>query len=560
MSGASASTSQELDDDTQRQITEARVHADPRQYMLHNWTHPNDPTRYYDFQTDDGEPLYYLTDDDSPLNPKKWGDINVLLFARGCLKTTSCIGVANWFLDEYPNGEIANTAPRKSQKGEVVDRFKERVEDSKLVDRRVKDNIDHQKFKDTVTYDDEEKTVYSSLKSRSAWGGGDGLRGLHSHIGIIDEFQDADETMFSTFLEAIDQELPTNPYVPSIFCIGTPKLENSFFADLWEMSDRKTWDADKQEWIQQDEPESYGHAEDTYEVRGWHIDQHNSPLHNEGRIEFKKQTYSTRKFQNEVLAQFYTPEDDLITQEVVRENFDKNLGFRNRRFSPDSEVTVGVDWGGGQREGASKTVISVIESMPDDKNILVNIHFLDNSLEPHDEIERVEECIMKHDADKCVVDYGHGNKQLKDLQDGNGTYKTEGYTETVKGCQYGNVKNKYDPKWETDTGLKRYFTVDRGYMMESFVDFFKHDNFVIPSKDISFDGRHSVGTRLVDHLTAPHKEKKETRSGKKKLNITTADGRNDDAFQSMTYAFIAQKVLGNSRQVHSVVSRDRRGY
>ena len=536
---------------------------DPRKYMLYNWSHPNDPSRNYDFETNDGTPLLYLADEDSPLKPENWGDINVFLFARGCLKTTSCIGIANWFLDMYPNGEVSNTAPRDDQKGEVVDRFKERAEDSGLSERRVRDKISHQKFKTTVETEDSKgsdtNTVYSHLKSRSAWGGGEGLRGLHSHIGIIDEFQDVEESMFSTFLEAIDQELPNNPWVPSIFCIGTPKSENSFFAKLWSMSDRKTWDADKLEWVAQDEAESYGESGDTFEVRGWHIDQYNSPLHDESKIEYKKDTYSKKKFENEVLAKFYSPEDDLITQSNIRENFDKEIRMQNRRIYDESELTIGVDWGGGQREGASKTVISVLEKF-DDTYTLTDIDFLDNTLEPQDEIEKLEEKIIRYNADKVVVDYGHGNKQLKDLQDGNATVDPEGYSKTVKGCQYGNVKNKYNPKWESNTGKKRFFTVDRGFMMESFVDVFKNEDFVIPSEELDFSERGSKGTLLVDHLTAPHKERKETPSGKKKLKIGSDKGRNDDAFQSLTYAYIAQRLLGSSRQVHKISSRNRRGY
>ncbi|MFL9708933.1 hypothetical protein, partial [Aeromonas veronii] len=78
-----------------------------------------------------------------------------------------------------------------------------------------------------------EYTSYSELKARSAWGEGDGLRGLHSHIGVIDEFQDVDEGTFSVFLEAIDQQVPGFPYFPTIFVIGTPKMAGSFFNTIW---------------------------------------------------------------------------------------------------------------------------------------------------------------------------------------------------------------------------------------------------------------------------------------------------------------------------------------
>jgi len=73
--------------------------------MRNAWQHPNDPTRGYDFYTDEGPPpedpderdedeeygdfLHYLAHEDGPLKPENWGDIVILNFARGCLKTTT---------------------------------------------------------------------------------------------------------------------------------------------------------------------------------------------------------------------------------------------------------------------------------------------------------------------------------------------------------------------------------------------------------------------------------------------------------------------------------------
>ena len=69
---------------------------DIRLYMRNFWQHPNDPTREYDFHDDTGEKfLHYLAHDDGPLVPENWGDIVLLNFARGCLKTTTAVGIAD---------------------------------------------------------------------------------------------------------------------------------------------------------------------------------------------------------------------------------------------------------------------------------------------------------------------------------------------------------------------------------------------------------------------------------------------------------------------------------
>ena len=144
---------------------------DIRLYMRNFWQHPNDPTRKYDFYTDGGPPgedndnpgefLDYLADEDSPLVPGNWGDIVVLNFARGCLKTTTATAAADWGVSQFPMIEVDITAPRQEQFSEVMDRFKGAVKNSGMEQLRTKNNISHQKFEralendgDTVHVDD----------------------------------------------------------------------------------------------------------------------------------------------------------------------------------------------------------------------------------------------------------------------------------------------------------------------------------------------------------------------------------------------------------------------
>lgn len=585
----------------------ARLPHDIRLYMRNFWQHPNDPTREYDFYTDggpdDGDFLHYLADDDGPLVPENHGDIVILNFARGCLKTTTAVAAADWAVSQFPMIEVDITAPRQEQFSEVMDRFKGAVKNSGMEALRTKDNISHQKFERQLEDENGDGVhVEADVKARSAWGEGDALRGLHGHMGVIDEFQDVDEAMFSTFLEAVDQSVPQVPYFPTIVVIGTPKMANSFFHELWQMSDQKTWDPDENEWSEQSEADEFlpnelkerrrdlrrdiEELEDLlgndnvdqaaleaeieskqdaldkiqgYTVTGWHIDQYASPLHDDAKIEFKRQKYTEKKFKNEVLAQFYTPENDLLADPHVEEALDHEKGFTRGREYDDSTVVVGVDWGGGESQDASDTVIVVGEQIEheDDYTIVVrDIEFVDSDLNKQAELEKVEDAIRDYEADRVAVDEGYGAKQRQDLQEGDSIWNDDGWDE-VCGVIYGNIKDKDKPKFQessfTDSG---YCTVARTHMIEHMVDDFKAGRVDIPATDLT-GGREGDEQRLIDQLTAPYTDRVETSGGKKKKKVL-AD-RNDDAFQAFVYMWIAAEKFGSSRTLTKIGGHNRPG-
>jgi hypothetical protein len=585
---------------------------DIRLYMRNLWRHPNNPSRSYDFYDDvgpkegeddeEGEFLHYLADEDGPLVPSNWGDIVILNFARGCLKTTTAVAAADWGVSQFPILEVDITAPRREQFSEVMDRFKGAVKNSGMAQLRSKNNVSHQKFERKLA-DENGDTVHveADVKARSAWGEGDALRGLHGHLGIIDEFQDVDEAMFSTFLEAVDQSVPQVPYFPTIVVIGTPKMGNSFFNDLWEMSDQKDWDDENNEWVKKDDADEFIPTElaeqrrelrreveqleelignedvdqdalkdeietkkaaadsiEGYTVTGWHIDQYSSPLHDDAKIEFKRQKYTEKKFKNEVLAEFYTPENDLLSDDHVRNQFDYDRGFAKKRQYNDSTVVMGVDWGGGSSAGASETVVVVGEKIDvdDDENDyridILDIAFLDPDLTKQQELEEVEDRIRDFEVDRIAVDEGYGAKQREDLQDGNNLWNDDGY-DNVCGIIYGNIKDKDEPKFAENTFEdSSYCTVARTHMIENMVSDFKAERIDIPANDLA-DGNEGDRERLVDHLTAPYTDRVETTDGKKKLKVLS--DRNDDAFQAFVYLWIAAERMGSRRTLRKVTAR-----
>lgn len=559
---------------------------DPRMYMRYEWRHPNRPEDRYDFRTNDGKPLRYLADDNGPLNPEQWGNINILLMARGCLKTTSVLGATTWAADMWPNTETFMTAPTSDQVREFMDKFKNAISDTRLKDRRVRDRQSHQKF-ETRKKDDmgEPYTVYSHVKSKSAWNADEGMRGPHSHIGIIDEFQDVNEEAFSVFLEIIDQSVPKVGYFPTLFLIGTPKLMNTFFHRMWQMSNQATWDGDSEEWNEQDEVGEYAPmltchqcgtkmgdegrcpscgeyvemADDveTFTVKGWHIDHHNSPLgaHTEDKISFKEETYSEKKFKNEVLAQFYSPEDDLLTERAIRACYDDSLGFRNSRLYEDSNVVFSIDWGGGQSEDGSETTFTVGEKREldeEDENeydiTILNHKFLDRSMGKEEEFEKVHDWISKFRPDRVVVDEGHAGSRRERLQ--------ETYPDIVTGVGYGNVTPSEEVKWRTDDRDREVFcTVDKTYSSENMVDAFKDGKFTIPKNDLAFGSNSANGTMMISHLTAPYKEYDTTPNGRKTLKVMS--DRNDDAFDTFVYQWLGHVKLEEGPSLTKLALNDR---
>lgn len=537
----------------QQQLTEAdeqqiqRLANDPRLYIRNAWPHPNDRSRRYDFRTTDGsERLDYLLDDDGPLNPDGWGGINILLMARGLLKSTTLQMILNWCFQFYgPLGfEAYMGTPREGQRDEFVEKFKDKVRWSGMDRYRSKNALGHQKF--TFPKDDG-PDVTAHFKSDTGWGGGDAMRGPHSHVGIFDEFQDATPQAFNAgFYEVIDQSIQGVPYFPTIFIMGTPKMEGSFFEDMWQRSDQREWDpsrGDSGEWVKQSDATVYGSGDDAMDVVGWHVDQPTVPLHSKSDIEAKRDLKTEQEFQNEVLAQFYSPEDHLLSERHLDAICDPNMPFVNQPRDTDNFITVGIDWGGGSDRKAADTVMAIMEHIEYEdgttESILDNIHFLDESLSKDDEFKRLEEQILRFDPELVVVDEGYGAKAREDLQEGNHTMDTDGY-DIVKGCRFGNISNTSKIKWK-DESAKQLFTADKTHVAKSFVDFVKAERLTVPAAnlDASAHGRDdATGTRLYRHMTAPYEQRRETRSGRKKATITADGADNDDAFDACVYAWI----------------------
>lgn len=548
------------------QKVKQKLRENPILWVRNSLRHPVDPSRAYDFKTVDGTSLSHLLHDDSWMHPEQWGDINVLLLGRGELKSTSTGWLKAWGHDAWPQFHSYMIAPSNDQVVDYVEPIRQTyVEQASMDGRRVTDNKKNQVFKTQVTTPDgETNPVMGRLQTDSGYSE-KSVRGKHSQFGLTDETQDLSQRVFNIFLPSIDMTLPNVDYFPTVFCIGTPKETGSFYHDLWERSDKRTWDAESGEWIFQDEVDPYtltaedvsdlpGNVElddqkEEYTVHGWHVDWINSPLHSMADVARAKKMSGEMEFANEVLAKFYDPEDNLLSESDIKASFSEEYNFRQSPHNADNTTAVVADWGGGADKNASDTIFMAVEEVTyqDDTNeyVVLNLKYLDPDQRNREQIRTFERWLTQYDADVALVDYGFGEQAMESLQHGDDTVDPDGYMETVSAVHYGNVKDRTDIKWvEDDDGNELFFTCDKSRTATRMVESLRDGRWIIPratsdSTGVSLRTSDDDGVRLIEQATAPYKTLAETTTGQKRVDIETPGNHRDDSFDALSFVWLA---------------------
>lgn len=576
----------ELSDDVPTEKKEV-LKNDPKVWVRNALRHPIDPSRNYDFRDENGKPLTHLLHEKSWLHPEEWGDINVLLLARGELKSTSTGWLATWAHDAYPQQHTYYVAPSNNQVVDYLGPIRETyVEQANMDGRRTTNNKKNQTFKTYVQNEDGEvNPVLGRFQTDSGYSE-KSVRGKHSQLGITDETQDLSRRVFNVFLPAIDMGLPDADWAPTVFCIGTPKETGSFYHDLWERSDKRTWDSESQEWIIQEDVDPYtlsaeevadlpGDIEldedDEYTVHGWHVDWINSPLHSDADVARAKQQMGEMEFANEVLAQFYDPEDNLLSDGDVKALFTEEYDFRQSPYNTDNTTIVAADWGGGSDKNASDTIFMAAEEMEyadgTSEYIVLNLKFVDTEQRQRTEIRDFEDWLVQYDADVGLVDYGYGTQAMESLQHGDDTKDPDGFMDTVSAAKFGNVSDRTDIKWTTDEkNNELFFTCDKSRSATRMVESVRDQQWVIPratsdSTGVSMQTSDDDGVRLLEQLTAPYKTLSESKTGKKRVDIETPGNQRDDAFDVFVFGWLAlNEVANNDEAVTDISINKRRGH
>lgn len=563
-----------------------KLRTTPPLWVRNALRHTEDPSRPYDFKTADGDTaLDHLLHEDSWLYPENFADINILLLARGELKSTSTGWLATWAHDAYPQHHTYYIAPSKGQVIDYVDPIRETyIEQAGMDSRRKTDNKTTQVFK---TYMEDEDGDVNPVLGRFQTDSGyseKSVRGKHSHLGIADETQDLSERVFNVFLPSIDRELPNADWAPTVFCIGTPKETGSFYHDLWERSDKRTWDAEAGEWIIQEDVDPYTlsaeevndlpgnvtlEEDDEYTVHGWHVDWINSPLHSDADVARAKQMMGAMEFDNEVLAKFHDPEDNLLADKHVRQCLSEEYDFRDHPYSEENTTAILADWGGGKDKNASDTVLLAVEEVTyedgESEYVVLNIEYLDPNEHLREHVRTYEDWLIQYDADVGLVDFGHGTQAMENLQHGYDTKHEDGYMDTVSAVQYGNVNNRTDIKWrENDDGEKEAFTCNKHRTATRMVESIRDERWVIPKDSeygsgLSFETSNGDGVRLLEQLTAPYKTLTETTTSKKRVDIETPGNVRDDTFDVFSFAWLAFNEVTDDESVTAFSGRARPG-
>jgi len=560
-----------------------KLRENPPLWVRNALRHPVDPSRNYDFKDEDGNPLTHLLDDDSWLYPENWADINVLLLARGEVKSTSTGWLSTWAHDAYPQHHTYYIAPSKDQVVDYVSPIRETyIEQAGMDGRRKTNNKTTQVFKTYQKDDDGDvNPVLGRFQTDSGYSE-KSVRGKHSQMGITDETQDLSRRVFNVFLPSIDMGLPDADWAPTVFCIGTPKETGSFYDDLWERSDKRKWNAEAGEWVVQEDVDPYTLSaeevndlpgditldeDDEYTVHGWTVDWINSPLHSDADVARAKKQMGEMEFANEVLANFYDPEDNLLADQHVKACFSTSYEFRQEPYNDDDTTAVLADWGGGSDKNASDTIFLAVEELEyaDDTSeyVVLDLAVQDSEMRAREEIREYEKWLKMYDADVGLVDYGYGTQAMESLQHGDDTIEPDGYMDTVSAVHYGNVSDRTDVKWTTDDNENKiFFTCDKARSATRMVESIRDERWVIPkatenSTGLSFNTSDSNGVRVLEQLTAPYKTLTETTTGRKRVDIETPGNQRDDAFDVFSFGWLALNELEDDETITAFAANSR---
>ena len=429
----------------------------------------------------------------------------ILKCSRKVEKTETILNLLLYAMNNMPYFKAVYTAPRQPTVSRFIEeRFKgalrSSINNGCLLQNVEKDSITHMTF--NVGLD-----RLNHLYAYSGWGDAHSLLGLDADMVCIDEYQD----MANGSLEMIQEIVTQSPW-KWVLVSGTAREEGSAFWKLWNKSTQNHWNEEKQEWEQRND------ASDGTIV-GFHMDQRIHPDVTQNDIDFKKETYSTRKFINEVLGEFYSGGLKPLTIDTVLGCVDRNLSLENHITAPE-ETYMGIDWG-------SETCVVIMKV----DGTIVNAMKIDSR--STDEVEEIKKLILKYNSKQVICDLGYGARQVKQLQ--------EEFGDRVRSCYYASrPKTPFDfTKRDGKRNLIYMHTIDRTTYMEQVIDKFEKRQIKIPWKTDDLQW-------LVDECCALNstREADETTTRARAATPRTRYGRDGDdhAFHSILYAQLAIEV------------------
>ena len=365
---------------------------------------------------------------------------------------------------------------------------------------RNKQSVAHQTF-------DVGASELNHFYAYSAWGDAHGLLGVECDLVCVDEFQDVPQDV----LPMLTEMMSLSPYKWALIS-GTAREQGSEFWRLWEMTTKSEWDEEKQEWIDRN-PDA--------EIIGYHIDQRVHPEITDEDLAYKKKLYTPRKYQNEVLGQFWAGSVKPLTMMELLACCDEERGIARALDAPDESV-MGIDWG-------NETVVCIM----DKKKNVITFERVQSRDDSNDEVEVIKGLIEKYNCTQIIADIGFGARQTRELQ--------REYGERVRSCYYS--KRPMNPfeykKRDSNRNLIYMCVVDRTTYVEKVLWAIEKEEYSFPYKDDSIEWALEQMTTINSSAEDDEKDKRPTHAQK-----TTKYGRDGDdhAFHALLYATLAAEV------------------
>jgi hypothetical protein len=298
---------------------------------------------------------------------------------------------------------------------------------------------------------------------------------------------------------------------------GTAREQGSEFWRLWEKSTKGEWD---------DETGTWSHGGTKAGIIGYHISQRMHPDISEGDIAQKKETYTPRRFANEVLGEFFAGSTKPLTFDEVLPTFDRERDVV-RGVTPPTETFMGIDW------GKETTVV-----ITDDKGSILNAVKLNSRDSGEgDEVAILKQMITDYNCTQVVADIGYGARQVKELQ--------QEFGDRVRSCYYSSRPMRpYEyKKRDNNRNLIYMCVVDRTTYVEQTVEAIKNKEVSLPYADESLAWVAHEWCSLTSSAETDEKNFRPVRG--QTLTKYGRDG-DDHAFHALLYARLAQEIGGDN--------------
>lgn len=275
----------------------------------------------------------------------------------------------------------------------------------------------------------------------------DRVRGMSGNAMYLDEVQDM---LFDAMIDA--EECLSAAKEPRVTYAGTSKTTITPLEFLWTQSSQREWIIPCSGCGKWNRPyhacigkhglicKHCGKPLNTYEGR-WHsfnvpedgslpyadgfwIPQIVMPLHccNEDkwkRLLEKRETYPENKFDNEVMGLPSGEGDSPITEEMLQAMCRENIRMLDRSCAENASgarfIAAGIDWGGGGKQGTSRTVLSIYAVYPERplyRKIFGKIY---QEGEPTKHVEDIAMWLIRFGCHMVCGDHGGGNFAMSQL-------------------------------------------------------------------------------------------------------------------------------------------------